>query len=576
MEKQKYRQLKKLLLEMGHVVVAYSGGVDSTYLLKVAYDVLGDRAFGVLAVSPSFPSREYEHTMDIANRMGVRIEVIKTKELDDEKFRNNPIDRCYFCKSELFDKIAELAGSVGYENMVDGTNFSDNNDHRPGMRALHERGVRSPLREAKITKKDIRLHSRELGLPTWKKDELACLSSRFPYGEEITLEKLAMVDEMENYLRDLGFRNIRARHEKRTVKIELEPAQISLFMKPEIRMKVLTKGKKVGYKYVTLDLEGYRRGSLNEVIEQKEKTAVILAHYYQKPEIQDIADFVGDSLDLSRKSANTDADIIVFAGVNFMAETAKILSPRKKVLLPDLNAKCSLAESCPTGEFKKFREKYPDHIVVSYVNTTAEIKALTDIACTSTNATRIIESIPENQKIIFAPDRNLGNYLKSLTNRDMVIWDGACHVHEEFSLEKILEIKKNYPDAKLIAHPECRKPVQIAADFVGSTSSLLKFTESDNSKEYIVATEPGILHQMKKRKPDKLFIPAPPLDSTCGCVDCEFMKMHDLQKIYNSLKNDVFEIEVKPEMLVKARKPILRMLELSNKKEFAFEKRAGS
>jgi len=296
---------------------------------------------------------------------------------------------------------------------------------------------------------------------------------------------------------------------------------------------------------------------------RKNKNAVILAHYYQKPEIQDIADFVGDSLDLSRKSAGTEADIIVFAGVNFMAETAKILSPQKKVLLPDLKAGCSLAESCPADVFKKFRDQYPDHIVVSYVNTSAEIKALTDIACTSTNAVKIIQSIPENQKIIFAPDRNLGNYLSSITGREMVIWNGACHVHEEFSLEKILELKKKYPNAKLIAHPECQKPIQIIADFIGSTSALLKYTETDDSREFIVATESGIIHQMKKRNPDKVFIPAPPIDSTCGCNDCKYMKMHDLQKIYCSLKNEKFEINVKPEILAKAKKPIIRMLELS-------------
>lgn len=297
---------------------------------------------------------------------------------------------------------------------------------------------------------------------------------------------------------------------------------------------------------------------------RSEKNAVILAHYYQEPEIQDIADFVGDSLDLSRRSAKTDADIIVFAGVHFMAETAKILSPQKKVLLPDLKAGCSLAESCPADEFRKFRAEYPDHIVVSYVNTSAEIKALTDITCTSTNALKIIESIPEKQKIIFTPDRNLGNYLNSLTGREMVVWDGACHVHEEFSLEKIIKIKSEYPNAKLIAHPECLKPIQIAADFIGSTSALLNFTDRDEGLEYIVATESGILHQMKKKNPQKLFIPAPPIDSTCGCNDCKYMKLHDLQKIYFSLKNEKFEIQVPPEIIEKAKRPIIRMLELSN------------
>jgi quinolinate synthase len=296
---------------------------------------------------------------------------------------------------------------------------------------------------------------------------------------------------------------------------------------------------------------------------RKEKNAVILAHYYQVPEIQEIADFVGDSLDLSRKSADTDADIIVFAGVNFMAETAKILSPEKKVLIPDKNAGCSLADSCPPEEFRKFREKYPDHIVVSYVNTTAEIKAMTDICCTSTNAVRVIESIPRGQKIIFAPDRNLGNYLKSITGRDMVVWDGACHVHEEFSLERILELREKYPAAKLISHPECQKPILIASDFIGSTSALLKFTGSDPSKEYIVATESGILHQMKKQNPGKIFLPAPPIDSTCGCNDCFFMKMHTVKKIYRSLIEEIFEVDVDPAIREKAVIPIKRMLEIS-------------
>lgn len=296
---------------------------------------------------------------------------------------------------------------------------------------------------------------------------------------------------------------------------------------------------------------------------RKAKNAVILAHYYQIPEIQEIADFVGDSLDLSRKSAETKADIIVFAGVNFMAETAKILSPDKRVFIPDVNAGCSLAESCPADKFKEFRERYPDHIVVSYVNTTAEIKAMTDITCTSTNAVRIIESIPKDQKIIFAPDRNLGNYLNSITGRKMVLWDGACHVHEEFSLEKMLSILKTHPKAKLIAHPECQRPVLIAADFVGSTSALLKFVETDSGSEYIVATESGILHQMRKRNPDKTFIPAPPIDSTCGCNDCRFMKLHDLQKIYDSLNEEKFEININPSIMGKARIPIQRMFELS-------------
>lgn len=296
---------------------------------------------------------------------------------------------------------------------------------------------------------------------------------------------------------------------------------------------------------------------------RKEKNAVILAHFYQIPEIQDIADFVGDSLDLSRKSAATDADIIVFAGVHFMAETAKILSPRKKVLIPDPNAGCSLADSCPPDAFREFRAKYPDHLVVSYVNTSAEIKAMTDITCTSSNALQIIESIPKDRKIIFAPDKNLGNFLNSITGREMVLWDGACHVHEEFSLEKILALKQQYPEAKLIAHPECQKPVLLAADYVGSTSALLRFAETDSGNEYIVATESGILHQMRKRNPHKTFIPAPPLDSTCGCSECIFMKLNTLQKIYDSLKEEKYEITLDPEIIEKAGKPIRRMLEIS-------------
>lgn len=295
---------------------------------------------------------------------------------------------------------------------------------------------------------------------------------------------------------------------------------------------------------------------------RKEKNAIILAHYYQIPEIQDIADFVGDSLDLSRKSAETNADIIVFAGVHFMAETAKILSPEKKVLLPDLEAGCSLADSCPYDDFKAFKNKHPDHIVVSYVNTTADIKTLTDITCTSTNAVRVIDSIPKDKKIIFAPDRNLGNYLNRITGRNMLVWDGACHVHEEFSLEKILKLKEEYPYSKLISHPECQKPILLASDFVGSTSALLRFTEIDDSNQYIVATETGILYEMRKRSPDKLFIPAPPEDSTCACNDCKFMKFHTVEKIYKSLIYDQFEIHLEKEVIEKAKIPIQKMLEI--------------
>lgn len=298
---------------------------------------------------------------------------------------------------------------------------------------------------------------------------------------------------------------------------------------------------------------------------KKEKKAIILAHYYQIPEIQDIADYVGDSLGLSQEAAKTEAEIIVFAGVNFMAETAKILSPDKKVLLPDLEAGCSLAESCPEDDFIKFKNKYPDHIVVSYVNTTAGIKALTDIACTSTNAVKIVNSLPKNQKIIFAPDKNLGNYINSITGRQMILWNGACHVHEEFSLEKIMELKKENPEAKIIAHPECEKPVLIAADFIGSTSALLKYTINNKCDKFIVATESGILHQMRKKNPDKTFIPAPPNDSTCACNDCKYMKLHTLEKLYNCLKNESPEITLDEELRKKAELPIRKMLEISEK-----------
>ena len=305
---------------------------------------------------------------------------------------------------------------------------------------------------------------------------------------------------------------------------------------------------------------------VNEIAKLKnEKNAVILAHYYQQPEIQEIADFIGDSLELSRQAAKTDADVIVFCGVHFMAETAKILSPRKKVLLPDLNAGCSLADSCPVDLFKEFIKKYPGHLVISYINTSAGIKALTDIVCTSSNAARIVNSLPEDQKIIFAPDRNLGNYINSITGRQMVVWNGACHVHERFSVEKIAELKKAHPQAKLIAHPECEKPVLIMADYIGSTAALLKFTLSDPSKQFIVATESGILHQMRKKSPDKSFIPAPPNDSTCACNDCSFMKLHTLEKVYLCLKHEKPEIILEEKLRKKAEKPIIRMLELSNK-----------
>lgn len=298
---------------------------------------------------------------------------------------------------------------------------------------------------------------------------------------------------------------------------------------------------------------------------KQEKNAIILAHYYQIPEIQDIADFVGDSLQLSQKAADNNADIILFAGVHFMAEIAKILSPKKKVLIPDMKAGCSLADSIPVEEFIKFKQNYPEHIVISYVNTSAEIKALSDITCTSSNAVKIVESFPKEQKIIFTPDKNLGNYINSLTGRNMIIWDGACHVHEQFSLEKILEIKKVNPDAKIIAHPECQKPILLVSDFIGSTAALLKFTITDNSNKYIVATESGILHQMQKSNPNKVFIAAPPLDSTCGCNDCNFMKLNTLNKIYIALKYERPEIILSEDLIKRAIIPIKRMLELSEK-----------
>ncbi len=296
---------------------------------------------------------------------------------------------------------------------------------------------------------------------------------------------------------------------------------------------------------------------------KKEKNAVLMAHYYQNDEIQDIADFVGDSLALAQYASETDADIIMVAGVHFMGETAKILSPDKTVLVPDLNAGCSLADSCPTDEFEAFLKQYPDHKVVTYVNTTAEIKALSDIVVTSTNAKAIVDSFPQNQKLIFGPDRNLGNYINGITGREMVLWDGACHVHEKFSLEKIIDLKKDNPDAKILAHPECKKPLLLVADHVGSTASLLKFSQTDSTQKYIVATESGILHQMKLKSPNKVFIPAPPNDSTCACNDCEFMRLNTMNKLYNALKYNWPAIEIKEDIRVKAVKPIERMLSLS-------------
>lgn len=295
---------------------------------------------------------------------------------------------------------------------------------------------------------------------------------------------------------------------------------------------------------------------------KEEKNAVILAHYYQHTEIQDIADYIGDSLGLSQEAAKTDADVIVFAGVHFMAETAKILSPSKKVLLPDLNAGCSLSDSCPPHLFAKFKEMYPDHLVITYVNCTAELKALSDIVCTSTNAVQIVDSLPKDQKIIFGPDKNLGEYVMKKTGRDMVLWNGACMVHEIFSWDKIQDIKDSHPQAKFIAHPECEAHILDQADYIGSTSGLLKFTQEDPSDTYIVATESGIIYQMQKASPHKTFIPAPP-NNSCACNDCPYMKLNTLEKLYNCLKYELPEVDLPEDLIKKAQKPIERMLEIS-------------
>lgn len=295
---------------------------------------------------------------------------------------------------------------------------------------------------------------------------------------------------------------------------------------------------------------------------KKEKNAIILAHYYQEPDIQDIADYIGDSLGLSQEAAKTDADVIVFAGVHFMAETAKILSPNKTVLLPDVKAGCSLADSCPPHLFRKFKEKYPDHLVITYVNCTAELKALSDIVCTSTNAVQIVESLPKDQKIIFGPDRNLGAYVAKKTGRDLVLWNGACMVHEIFSQEKITKLKERHPNAKFIAHPECEEVVLKMADYIGSTTGLLKYTMTNPATEFIVATESGIIHQMEKANPTKTFIPAPP-NNSCACNDCPYMKRNTLEKLYLCIKNGLPEVTVPEHIIELARKPIQRMLDIS-------------
>ncbi|GBD86392.1 quinolinate synthase A [bacterium BMS3Abin03] len=308
---------------------------------------------------------------------------------------------------------------------------------------------------------------------------------------------------------------------------------------------------------VTLDLE--------EEIKKlkKELNAVILAHYYQESEIQDIADFVGDSLGLARKAKQTEADVIVFAGVHFMAETAKILNPDKLVLLPDLEAGCSLAESCPAPQFKKFREEHPGHVAITYINCTADVKALSDIICTSSNAEKIINQIPADKPILFSPDKNLGKYLIKKTGRDMLLWNGSCIVHETFSERKIIDLQVKNPGAKLIAHPECEEPILRRADFVGSTSKLLKFIKEDKAEKFIVATEVGIIHQMKKSAPEKTFIPAPPEEESCSCNECPYMKLNTMEKLYLCMKNRSPEIELDSEIIKQSLLPINKMLEMS-------------
>ena len=295
---------------------------------------------------------------------------------------------------------------------------------------------------------------------------------------------------------------------------------------------------------------------------KKEKNAVLLAHFYQDPSIQELADYLGDSLYLAQQAAKVEADIIVFAGVHFMAETAKIINPSKKVLLPDLKAGCSLADSCPPDDFAEFKKQHPNAIVVTYINCSAEIKALSNIVCTSSNAVRVIESIPKEREIIFAPDKNLGRYLIKETGREMILWDGSCIVHEAFSFEKIVTLSKENPDAKFIAHPESESPILDVAHYVGSTSGLLRYVQEDKSTSYIIATESGILHEMQKRCPEKTFIPAPVEDDTCACSECAFMKLNTLEKLYTCLLYELPEIQLDAQLMTKARKPIERMLNL--------------
>ena len=296
---------------------------------------------------------------------------------------------------------------------------------------------------------------------------------------------------------------------------------------------------------------------------RKEKNAVIMAHYYQEGAIQDIADMIGDSLALAQWATKTTADILVVCGVHFMGETAKILSPHKKVLVPDMSAGCSLADSCKAEDFEAFIKQHPDHTVISYVNTTAAVKALTDVVVTSTNARKIVDQFPQDAKLIFGPDRNLGDYINKISGRNMVLWNGACHVHEQFSVEQLVSLKKQYPEAKVLAHPECKNVVLMLADYIGSTQALLNYATESNDTTFLIATESGIIHEMEKRNPSKTFIPIPPVDSTCGCNNCQYMRLNTLEKIYECLKNETPEIIVDETIRTKAVKPILKMLEMS-------------
>ncbi|UII27526.1 quinolinate synthase NadA [Fulvivirga maritima] len=332
-------------------------------------------------------------------------------------------------------------------------------------------------------------------------------------------------------------------------------------MTPNI-IEAKKKLNQIGYLNIKVDEELDLVAEIQKL--KKEKNAVILAHYYQEAIIQDIADYLGDSLALAKKAAQTDAETIVFAGVHFMAETAKIINPDKKVLLPDLKAGCSLADSCPPDEFKKFIDQHPDHIVITYINCSAEIKTLSDITCTSSNAVQVIESIPKDQPIIFAPDKNLGKYLIKETGRDMLLWDGSCMVHEAFSIERLLDLHKKHPKAKIIAHPESEEPLLKTAQFIGSTAQLLKFVKEDAGEEFIVATEAGILHQMAKEVPNKILIPAPSNeDNTCACSECAYMKLNTLEKLYLCMKYESPEITLSEEVIEKGRRPIERMLSIS-------------